>query len=60
MGMVYEFGNEDILKGSGYIVNQCCSDSEMALGGVYAAELGLTLRSRLDRYSLEGAVVYLE
>lgn len=60
LGAVYEFGNEDILKGSGYIVNQCCSDNEMALGSVYAAELGLTLRSRLDRYSLEGAVVYLE
>jgi len=60
LGVVYEFGNEDILKGSGYIVNQCCSDNEMALGSVYAAELGLTLRSKLDRYSLEGAVVYLE
>ena len=60
LGAVYEFGNEDILKGSGYIVNQCCSDNEMALGSVYAAELGLTLRSKLDRYSLEGAVVYLE
>ena len=60
MGVVHEFGNEDILKGSGYIVNQCCSDNEMTLGSVYAAELGLTLRSKLDRYSLEGAVVYLE
>ena len=60
LGTVYEFGNEDILKGSGYIVNQCCSDNEMSLGSVYAAELGLTLRSKLDRYSLEGAVVYLE
>ena len=49
LGVVYEFGNEDILKGSGYIVNQCCSDNEMALGSVYAAELGLTLRSKLDR-----------
>ena len=60
LGAVYEFSNEDILKGSGYVVNQCCSDNEMALGSVYAAELGLTLRSKLDRYSLEGAVVYLE
>ena len=33
----YEFGNEDIVKGSGYISRQCCGNSEIELGSVYAA-----------------------
>ena len=42
-GLVYEFENKDIVKGSGYLVNQSCSDGEMSIGNVYAAELGITL-----------------
>ena len=58
-GMVYEFGPEDILKGSGYISNQCCGSSEIELGTVYAAEMGITLFSQIDRYTLEDALVEL-
>ena len=58
-GVVYEFGNEDIVKGSGYIVSQCCGSSELELGSVYAAEMGITLLSEIDRYSLEDALVEL-
>ena len=58
-GMVYEFENKDIVKGSGYIVNQSCSEGEMSIGNAYAAELGITLYSKLDRYTLEGAEVRL-
>lgn len=58
-GVVYEFGNEDIVKGSGYISGQCCGSTEMELGTVYAAEMGITLFSEIDRYSLEDALVEL-
>ena len=58
-GVVYEFDNEDIVKGSGYISSQCCGSTEIELGTVYAAEMGITLLSEIDRYSLEDALVEL-
>lgn len=58
-GAVYPFGYEDIVKGSGYITAQCCGSAEIELGTVYAAEMGITLFSQIDRYSLEGAEVRL-
>ncbi|MCD8362505.1 MAG: hypothetical protein LUC98_06025 [Lachnospiraceae bacterium] len=56
-GKVYEFGYGDILKGSGYISSQCCGSTEIELGTVYSSELGITLLSEVDRYTLEDAVV---
>ncbi len=56
---MHEFGYDDILKGSGYISRQCCGSNEMELGTVYAAEMGITLFSQIDRYTLEDAVVEL-
>ena len=44
-GVVYDFGAEDIVKGSGYISAQCCGSTEIELGTVYAAEIGVTLLS---------------
>jgi hypothetical protein len=58
-GVVYEFGAEDIVKGSGYISSQCCGSTEIELGTVYASELGITLLSEVDRYTLEDALVEL-
>lgn len=58
-GTVYPFGYEDIVKGSGYITAQCCGSAEIELGTVYAAEMGVTLFSQIDRYTLEGAEVRL-
>ena len=55
----YEFGNEDIVKGSGYISRQCCGNSEIELGSVYAAELGIRLFCDIDRYTLDGAEIKL-
>lgn len=55
----YEFTNQDIVKGSGYITRQCCGSNEIELGTVYAAELGITLLSKIDRYTLEGATIRL-
>lgn len=58
-GKVYPFGYEDIVKGSGYISAQCCGSTELELGTVYAAEMGITLFSQIDRYTLEDAKVEL-
>ena len=58
-GVVHEFSEKEIVKGSGYISAQCCGSTEMELGTVYAAEMGITLLSEIDRYSLEDALVEL-
>lgn len=58
-GTVYEFGNEDIVKGSGYITSQCCGSTEIEIGTVYAAEMGITLFSEIDRNTLENGVIEL-
>lgn len=56
-GKKYTFGNKDIVKGSGYISRQCSGSSEIEFGSVYAAELGISLFSDIDRYSLEDASI---
>ena len=58
-GAVYGFTQEDIVKGSGYISGQCCGGSEIELGTVYAAEMGISLYLPVDRYTLEDAQVEL-
>lgn len=58
-GVVHEFSEKEIVKGSGYISSQCCGSTEMELGTVYAAEMGITLLSEIDRYTLEDALVEL-
>lgn len=58
-GVVYEFGPGDIVKGSGYISSQCCGSTEIELGTVYSAEMGITLLADIDRYTLEDALVEL-
>lgn len=55
----YSFGSNDIVKGSGYITRQCCGSTEMELGTVYAAEMGITLLMDIDRYTLDDAEVRL-
>ena len=58
-GVVYNFDAEDIVKGSGYISSQCCGSTEIELGTVYSAEMGITLLSDIDRYTLQDALVEL-
>ena len=58
-GAVYDFDQNDIVKGSGYISSQCCGSTEIELGTVYAAELGISLFSDIDRYTLPDAIVTL-
>ena len=55
----YPFTQENIVKGSGYITAQCCGNSEIELGAVYAAEMGISLFLDIDRYTLEDAKVEL-
>lgn len=59
-GKEYSFTNEDIVKGSGYITRQCSGSSEIELGTVYAAELGISLFSDVDRYTLEEACITID
>lgn len=56
-GKVYPFGAKEIVKGSGYIKWQCCSGTEIELGTVYAAEMGISLFLDADRYTMQDAVV---
>ena len=56
-GVVHEFSEKDIVKGSGYISSQCCGSTEMELGTVYSTEMGITLLSEIDRYTLEDALI---
>lgn len=58
-GDVYDFDQDDIVKGSGYITSQCCGSTEIELGTVYAAEMGISLFSEINRYTLEDAIVEL-
>ena len=58
-GVVHEFSEKEIAKGSRYISAQCCGSTEMELGTVYASEMGITLFLNVDRYTLEDALVEL-
>ena len=51
-GTVYNFDQEDMVKGSGYITSQCCGSTEIELGTVYAAEMGISLFSEINRYTI--------
>ena len=58
-GSVVEFSEKDIIRGSGYITSQCCGSTEIELGTVYTAEMGITLLTDIDRYTMEGATISL-
>ena len=56
-GVIHEFSEKDIVKGSGYISSQCCGSTEIELGTVYSTEIGITILSEIDRYTLEDALI---
>lgn len=58
-GTVHKFTNRDIVKGSGYISSQCCGSTEIELGTVYSSEMGITIFSEIDRYTLEDGLIEL-
>ena len=51
--------DEDIIKDSVYITNQCTNGNEFEYGCVYAGECGLTIKSDIGRYSLYDAEMTL-
>lgn len=58
-GKTTRFSPKDIVRGSSYLSFQCCGNTEIELGSVYASELGLTLFSEIDQHLLQGAEVTL-
>lgn len=51
--------DNDILKDSVYVTNQCTNGNEYEYGCVYSAECGITIKSAVDRYSLYDAELKL-
>lgn len=51
--------DNDIIKDSVYITNQCTNGNEFEFGCVYVAECGITIKSAVDRYKLYDAKLEL-
>lgn len=58
-GSKIEFEDRDISEGSLYITNQCVSNNDFEYGAVFAAELGMSLKTDADRYTFYDATVTL-
>lgn len=58
-GAVIDIDNSMITPGSLYITNQCVDSDAFSYGSVFAAEMGITLKSEIDRYSLYEAKIVL-
>ena len=52
---VINLDDNDILKDSVYVTNQCTNGNEYEYECVYSAECGITIKSAVDRYSLYDA-----
>ena len=57
LGIVTPFSNINLNASTFGINSKCVSNSEFELGSVYAAELTMTLKTDIDRYTLYGAKV---
>lgn len=51
-GTTIQLDNSVIDQGSFYITNQCVNSDAFTYGSVFAAEVGITLKTDIDRYSL--------
>lgn len=51
--------DNEILKNTVYVTNQCTNGNEYEYGCVYSGECGITIKSAVDRYSLYGAELKL-
>lgn len=51
-GVVINITNETLVPGGFYITNQCSKNDSFEFGSVYTAELGITLKTEIDRYTL--------
>lgn len=51
--------NDMLVPGGLYITNQCTNSDSFEYGSVFSAELGITLKTEIDRYTLYGAEIKL-
>ena len=58
-GTAINLDDNDIIKDSVYITNQCTNGNEFEFGCVYVAECGLTIKSAVNRYALYDAEISL-
>lgn len=58
-GTVHNFTNANVVQNTGTLSRSCSSQSSVDLGGVFAAELQMSLRLNIDRYKLSNAVIRL-
>lgn len=58
-GVKIHVTNEMIAPGSLYVTNQCVNSDSFEYGAVFTAELGITLKTEIDRYTLYDAEVNL-
>lgn len=56
-GQQIEINDKSTGQGSLYITNQCVSSDAFSYGSVFSAEMGMSIRSDIDRYSLLGAEI---
>lgn len=56
---VINLDDNDIIKDSVYVTNQCTNGNEYEYGCVYSAECGITIKSAVDRYALYNAELKL-
>lgn len=56
---VINLDDNDIIKDSVYITNQCTNGNEYEYGCVYSGECGITIKTAVDRYSLYDAKLEL-
>ena len=51
-GAVIPLNNESLEPGGFYITNQCASNDSLEFGSIFSAEMGITLKTEIDRYTL--------
>ena len=51
--------DNDIIKDTVYVTNQCTNASEYEYGCVYSAECGITIKSNVDRHNLYDGTITL-
>lgn len=56
---VININNALISAGSLYITNQCVNGERFEYGAVFAAELGVSIKTQIDRHSLYGGIIKL-
>ena len=58
-GVTIDIDNSSIDSGSLYVTNQCVNGDSFEYGSVFSAELGISLKTSIDRYSLYNAKITL-